>query len=88
LYTFINISELAWVGIAGFSLLCPQTGILKQNRTQGFRNWICICPRMKGWEAPNLLDPLEKANLNHHMWTEIDQVSKTFSSLVFFFRIL
>jgi hypothetical protein len=36
-------------------------------RTERFGNWICFRPQMRGWETPNLLGPLERANPNH--WT-------------------
>jgi hypothetical protein len=47
----------------GYSVfgLCPSSGILKTRR---FGNWICLRPRIWGWETRNLLDPLERANLN------------------------
>jgi hypothetical protein len=32
---------------------------------QCFRNWICLCRQVIGWEAPTLLDPLESTNINH-----------------------
>jgi hypothetical protein len=28
-------------------------------RTQRLRNWVCLCPQVKGWEALTLLDLLE-----------------------------
>jgi hypothetical protein len=40
-----------------------------------------VCPLVKGWEAPTLLGPLERANLNHwtnHLRIETGPVSGMF----------
>jgi hypothetical protein len=47
--------------------LCPLSDIVK-NMT--FQNWVCFHPQVRGWEAPTLLGPLERANLNH--WIGLD----------------
>jgi hypothetical protein len=44
--------------------LCPLSAILKTRR-QRFGNFICFSPELM--ETPIVLDPLERANLNH--WT-------------------
>jgi hypothetical protein len=36
-------------------------------RTKHFGYWICFRPRMRGWEEPPMLGPLEGAN--HNYWT-------------------
>jgi hypothetical protein len=41
--------------------LHPLSGIPKKKKP--FGNWICFCPQVRGWETPNLLGPLERANL-------------------------
>jgi hypothetical protein len=50
--------------------LCPSSGIL-ETRNQRFGNCICFRPQVRG-KTPTLLDPLERANLNH--WTTLIKV--------------
>jgi hypothetical protein len=47
--------------------LCPLSGILETIKTQRFGNWICFRPQVRG-ETPNLLGPLERANLRSSDW--------------------
>jgi hypothetical protein len=47
----------------GFGALSFVRYSKEYKRTQHFRNWICFCPRVRGWETPDVLGPYKELTL-------------------------
>jgi hypothetical protein len=47
----------------------PSFGILRDQKTRRFGNWICFRLQMRWGRTPTQLGPVERANLNHYYFT-------------------
>jgi hypothetical protein len=68
LTTFHYASELLGV----WTFFPPSSGILRDQKTRRFGNWICFRPQVRGEDTQ--LGPLERTNLDH--WTTPVRLTK------------